>query len=263
MGYFEDFELLNVTRVKMYGSKPLESIITSCFYIGVIQGSVIVGDREENKPFVYFTPRNIRTAAGWHSPAGKSRDNFYIECRGARAERIFSSLEISASSRFFFVKDPEPYLAKLEEMQRLFFSGNPLVQSRVCLCLEEFAALLTEEFLTKQLPCKKKYEFEELMADISRYPEKKRCFEKEAVKCGVTLRHWNRLFTAYAGMAPYQFVLSCRLRIAKKLLVSEISSIKEISCRCGFESPAEFSRFFRKSTGVSPGRYRKNAWKMS
>ena len=70
MGYFDDFQLLNVTDVRMYGSSDVRMIHTSCHYIGIIRGSYIIEGNTENRPMVYLTPANIDTLGGWFSPAG-------------------------------------------------------------------------------------------------------------------------------------------------------------------------------------------------
>ena len=82
-------------------------------------------------------------------------------------------------------------------------------------------------------------------------------FAAEAAACGITLRHWNRLFTAGTGMPPHRMLLQCRIRKACRLLAATNLSIKEISDRCGFASPAEFSRSFRKHIGMTAAGYRR------
>ena len=75
MGYFDDFQLLNVTKVRMYGSFDTKVLHTRCHYLGIIQGTVFVNGIAENRPFVYLTPRNIDTLSGWVSPPNAFRDN--------------------------------------------------------------------------------------------------------------------------------------------------------------------------------------------
>lgn len=45
-------------------------------------------------------------------------------------------------------------------------------------------------------------------------------------------------------------------RAVALLLDSPQSTVKEVACRLGYESPRAFARFFRSWTGVSPTEYR-------
>ena len=103
------------------------------------------------------------------------------------------------------------------------------------------------------------------MAELEKVMDEVRCdpgmdwdFHQEAEKCGITLRHWNRLFTAVAGMPPHQFVIACRLRRAKELLGTADLPIKQVGLLSGFEGVSEFTRFFRNGTGMTPGKFRKD-----
>lgn len=256
MGYFDDFQLLNVTQVRNYGAAAAELILTPHYYIGVICGELLIRGAVETRPLVYLTPRGIVTPNGWNSPERSFRDNFYIECTGERTARFFAAFGAETECRHFFVADPAPFLALLTEMRRLFTAPSPLAQLESALCLERFAALLERSQLS---PGAGKYpRIAEMMESISRDPGRKWDFAREAASCGITLRHWNRLFTAAALQPPHQFLASCRLRLAKELLAAGKLAVKEIAAVTGFEGPSEFSRFFKRMCGMTPGEFRKS-----
>ena len=258
MGYFDDFQLLNVTKVRMYGASEISSIYTMCHYIGVIQGTVRINGVEEKRPFVYLTSRNIKTLSGWISPPNAFRDNFYIECAGERADRFFKAFEAMGRWRYIFVRDITPFVAKLEEFRQLFSLGNPLHHHRMILAFEEFAAMLEAELHHENHPASHRFKLDELLTAINRNPGKKWDFAAEAQRAGVTMRHWRRIFAGSTGMPPNRFVNFCRMRLAKELLTSGNLSIKEIAEKCGFEGASEFSRFFRKNSSLTPGEYRRS-----
>ena len=259
MGYFDDFQLLNVTQVRNYGPSGAEVILTPHCYLGVISGRYIINGSVETSPMVYLTPANILTPNGWDSPARARRDNFYIEISGARAERFFAAFGAEKQCRHFFVSDPAPYLALLEEMRNIFTAHAPFSSGAAALCFEEFAARLEEEL---SHPARSAFPpLEKFMQEISLAPGKKWDFAAEAAKCGFSLRHWNRLFTAAAAMAPHAFVASCRIRRAKELLSHGRLPLKAIAAEVGFEGASEFSRFFKKNCGMTPGAFRKSRMK--
>ena len=256
MGYFDDFKLLNVTQVRNYGLSGAELIRTSHYYLGVIRGTLLINGNIETRPIVYLTPRNILTLNGWDSPAQCWRDNFYIECSGERVRRLFEAFDAEKKCRSFFVADPTPFLALLSEMRQIFAAHQASGEIDAGLCLEHFAALLERTLNspgTGRLP-----RIEQAMESIIRAPGKKWDFKAEADKCGITLRHWNRLFTAAASVPPHKFVASCRLRLAKELLSSDRIPVKAVAAEVGFEGASEFSRFFKRMCGMTPGEFRKS-----
>ena len=70
--------------------------------------------------------------------------------------------------------------------------------------------------------------------------------------------HMRRLFKAQVGKTPVEYLMSLRIKSAKKLLLARKSSnysIAEIGTMAGFNDVSYFSRVFKKETGVSPSEY--------
>ncbi len=68
--------------------------------------------------------------------------------------------------------------------------------------------------------------------------------------------HFVRMFSARMGMPPHRYLGLLRLERAKTLLAIGGQGIAEISFICCFSSQSNFSRAFRRATGVSPLNYR-------
>jgi AraC family transcriptional regulator len=71
--------------------------------------------------------------------------------------------------------------------------------------------------------------------------------------------HFSRLFKEGTGISPQRYVTDRRVEAAKRALASEHSSLADIALDTGFGSLDTFIRLFRKSTGETPARYRKQA----
>lgn len=56
----------------------------------------------------------------------------------------------------------------------------------------------------------------------------------------------------YTGLSPLQVILNRVLLEAKRILLFEDTSHKEIAFRLGFDSPASFSQFIKNKTGYTP-----------
>ena len=67
--------------------------------------------------------------------------------------------------------------------------------------------------------------------------------------------HFAHRFRVVARMSPMRFVKELRLDAARTLLLSDGVRAAEVSRRVGYESPAHFSRDFKRRFGTSPARY--------
>lgn len=74
---------------------------------------------------------------------------------------------------------------------------------------------------------------------------------------GYSPDHFARRFKRTFGQSPYQYILSRRIERAKSLLRDPRRSIADVALASGFSSQAHLSAMFKRSTGVTPGRYRR------
>lgn len=65
----------------------------------------------------------------------------------------------------------------------------------------------------------------------------------------------RRIFVSELGMPPKDYINSLRLERAKLLLRNGGVEVCEVARLCGFDDPSYFSRFFKKHTGKTPGKY--------
>lgn len=74
------------------------------------------------------------------------------------------------------------------------------------------------------------------------------CFSKD---------HFAKVFKSILGLSPIDYVIKKRIERAQFLLVTTDLSHNEIIEQTGFKSISYFSRIFKKNTGYSPEKYRK------
>ena len=72
-------------------------------------------------------------------------------------------------------------------------------------------------------------------------------------------RYLYNLFVRYEGMTPTQYLCSCRIRTAKRLLRETALTVTEIADSVGFDDVCTFSKFFSSHVKVSPSYYRKTS----
>lgn len=74
---------------------------------------------------------------------------------------------------------------------------------------------------------------------------------------GLSISYLSHLFKRITGISVMQYLLYCRINAARELLSRTERSISQIVDQCGFSDASNFSRTFRKQTGLSPSQYRK------
>ena len=78
-----------------------------------------------------------------------------------------------------------------------------------------------------------------------------------AQEAGLSASHLRRRFREEMGVSLGEYLAEQRLAGAKILLENTTQPIGEVARQCGYESIYAFCRFFRKRSGISPGKYRK------
>jgi AraC family transcriptional regulator len=77
-----------------------------------------------------------------------------------------------------------------------------------------------------------------------------------SVIAGLSASTLARVFRNSVGCGPHAYVMRRRLERARELLASSDVSLLEIATMTGYADQAHFTRRFRRSTGVTPRRYR-------
>ena len=74
---------------------------------------------------------------------------------------------------------------------------------------------------------------------------------------GLSPHHFGQAFKASIGMPPYRYVIQRRVVRARELLLSSRQPAAEIAAQVGFSSQSHMIFQFRKLTGMTPSRYRR------
>ncbi len=78
-----------------------------------------------------------------------------------------------------------------------------------------------------------------------------------AKKYNISASSLSHRFQAAAGVSVMEYLRSCRIAHAKRMLVDTSISVGEIVEKCGFSDNSNFSRLFKTLTGISPTDFRK------
>ncbi|MEM6971167.1 MAG: AraC family transcriptional regulator [Pseudomonadota bacterium] len=68
--------------------------------------------------------------------------------------------------------------------------------------------------------------------------------------------HFARAFKAATGLAPLQYVIRARMRLAEGLLATTRLPVAEIAWRVGYGDASRFTSHFKRHAGLTPGAFR-------
>ena len=72
--------------------------------------------------------------------------------------------------------------------------------------------------------------------------------------------HLHVIFKESVGLTPYEYVLTKRVELAKKLIITGEKSMLDIALVTGFCSQSHFNKVFKKQTGTTPAQFKKLIW---
>lgn len=105
---------------------------------------------------------------------------------------------------------------------------------------------------------KKNHSIQQITTFIQNSFHQKMTVSELAQSSGYSMYHFIRLFKAYTGFTPNQYLNNIRLNHAMYLLSSTQENVTSISIQAGFESPAYFTKLFKEQFGQTPSNCRKN-----
>ncbi len=80
--------------------------------------------------------------------------------------------------------------------------------------------------------------------------------EEAAELCELSPSHFRKLFAAYFGCSPRDYLRQARIGMARRMMTASAMTLSEIATECGFANVHSFSRAFKATEGVSPSEYR-------
>lgn len=78
---------------------------------------------------------------------------------------------------------------------------------------------------------------------------------------GISISHLSGLLKEELQLSFSEYITSKRIQRAKELLRDERLSVEEIAEQVGYRDYFYFTKVFKKNTGISPSKYRKNMLK--
>ena len=74
--------------------------------------------------------------------------------------------------------------------------------------------------------------------------------------CNISTVYFRKIFTEVMGISPMAYVFKIRIEKAMDMLRSDYVTVSDVASSVGYSSVYNFSRDFKKHTGVSPSKFK-------
>ena len=264
MNYFDDINFIHVAEAESNRDSSCNHVGKEWAF-GIMTGNGCVCKSAPTPriplqmPFLYLLQPGDMT--GWQSINGATRHNFWFVVRGERAARIYRALAQykEEGTPVIHLDSYQELILILQRMKHLYQCSIPSSSYQLARCAEEFVAAIYDQLNMKGKDLPIFRYISNLVEKLSLHPEYSCDFYRMAKENHVSYDYFRRCFKEYTGLTIREFMNRKRLEYALRLLEnSSGSSIKEITDQCGFPRQAEFARFIKLHTGMTPSEIRKH-----
>lgn len=264
LSYYDDLELLIAGDMKKHNAVCMDRLFPyygiQFIYDGTISLSVDGKPQETaHAPVVFFTypgvPFSYRS-----SDLRDFRSQIYVCFKGPRVDHYLRNqlIPIRKTPALIPVRRPNELLELMRQLVVMHRQSRKIYHALCVLKLEEIMLnLALQEDPELSSFCKYEKAMVQLSRQIAANPVKEWNFEKEAARYYLSYAHFRHIFKNILGMAPWNYVLECRLHHAAVLIAETNKRISEIAFESGFNDKFYFSRKFQAHYHQSPSEYRK------
>ena len=149
----------------------------------------------------------------------------------------------------------ERILRTMKELEYKRTARSPLFELE---CLKETYGILlrlAEVSHRAYIPSEKRSKIQGALDCIAKDYTRSYTNDELASICGISTVYFRKLFTELCGTSPINYIHSVRIEKAKEMLRNDGGNVTDIALSLGYPNIYDFSRTFKKHTGVSPTGY--------
>ncbi len=155
----------------------------------------------------------------------------------------------------FYVKNSEKILKLFKELEYQRTLRKPMYEAESIRDTYSILLMLTQTMSKKYLPAYKINKINPALEYIAKNYNTNIKNDVLANLCNLSTVYFRKLFTEIMGISPISYVNELRIKKAKEMLKSDHGSITDIAQSLGYLNIYDFSRVFKKYTGISPSKY--------
>lgn len=155
----------------------------------------------------------------------------------------------------FTLKDSEKFLKLLKETEYICTAKIPFYKLQSIKNTYSLILSLLNAVPTGYTPREKHRKIAPALDYIAKNPQLHPSNEQLAKLCGMSVVYFRKTFTEVTGVSPIVYTRNLRIKKAREMLRSDYGSITDIALSLGYNNIYDFSRDFKKHTGVPPTKY--------
>lgn len=235
------------------------------FYIPLVQGAThifgsksLVLNRKRVVPINPFLEHGLAQEVPRFTTIDIMMDKCFVE---NLSEAMFGRSQIEFQCAEYRL-EPE-----LDHLIRSFINEATNLQAGANLALQSLATLMVIHFFRNfrsnmsGLPQEQNYRENKKMMQVIEFMNEEYysdfSLDQLASLANLSPYHFIRVFKAFTGKTPYDFMLEIKIEKAKEILKVTSNNMTTIASICGFSNPSHFTTVFKRKTGFSPQQYRK------
>ena len=151
------------------------------------------------------------------------------------------------------VKQSDRILRRLQDLEQTWNSAEPLRQQ---ICIRDlYGVLLSLRQPAPYVPGDKQQKLHPVLEYISQHCNRPLTNDILAEVAGMSTVYFRKLFTQVMGVSPMAYARQLRIEKAKQMLHSDYGSLSQVALSLGYANLYDFSRDFKKHTGIPPSEY--------
>lgn len=157
----------------------------------------------------------------------------------------------------FHLKKSEPILRLLREMEYKRNMRSITPYDRLESIRDAYTVILSiiQSDHSRYLPREKQERIAPAIEYISKNYTRHITNAELAELCGMSEVYFRKLFTELMDTSPIAYLHEVRIEKAKEMLSSDYGTVGDVALSLGYQSIYDFSRDFKRHTGISPSRY--------
>ena len=155
----------------------------------------------------------------------------------------------------FTLKDSEKFLRLLKETEYICNVKAAMYKMQSIKNTYSLILSLLRDFQDKYLPEEKQRKIIPALDFMASNISDRFSNEQLAKICGMSTVYFRKIFTQVMGISPVAYACEMRIKKAREMLKSDYVSITDIALSLGYNNIYDFSRDFKKHTGVPPTKY--------
>ena len=202
----------------------------------------------------------------WQTKAGSQYESWAIFSLSGKLERTF--LDLTADGGFCHLLDPDQLIGDhLRQVSRHVHYRRPGHALRAQAAFLDLIGLVaTSQQIEPRLRLVRETadtaDADSLTERVDRYIRSRidepLRVSQLAAHVGLSPSSFAHAYSPLAGESPHRTIVRVKIETAKKLLVNERLTVREVARRLGYSSEFQLSRSFKRFEGVSPTAYLKS-----